>query len=1161
MTDLVLDLLRQTSCDRTELLVLATREHYALAFSRAALDDDELRQEFAALLEQRLGGPSRVVHWMFENYFDERRVRRIAARVWDGELDRYRCTERTGTGAHFRRLLASMWEADRLGHRVEIDRLARGAPEGWFIRVSAQGTTPPAALPREGKADGASMLRRSTASIAPESPRVSASRTGKDAVSPASAPLRAIVDSTNGEDVHFHLEHHDFAAWYISLGVQVSYAFTPRPDKAREFAERIIGAALRVQAPMLTRGLEVLRPLRLKDVADIAGHHESTISRVTHQAEIVHHGEPMPVSVLFSNALGDDGEQARISATQARLALLVAIASNPGASDETLHRVLASWGIPLSRRTVAKYREQLGLPSSHRGGRQDAALSGAIARLAPTEWLRALAARRVFGVQDAAEAGGVQVEAATIDTMLPLSVATSEGPLGGIGLSAALTVTQTLDIFARQEREDADHDPDVLPGEPVAAWRTQLRYVFGPSLELPEGLNGPSVHLFDHQQRAIDALRAWWPTDGARGVLCLPTGAGKTRTVVSFLVGAVLPRRRVLWLAHRIELLDQAISTFAAVSSRASAAFSVGRFQAGAMKIIGPTDVVVASIPTLARRFRGELRTLERLWRQQQGFDVVVVDECHHSAARTWRGLIEWVLSTAPQTRILGLSATPTRSERREAALLWKLFGRVIHEEPVPPLIAAGILARPHIVVVPTDRTYQATPDERELFATFDELPPSLVKRIAEDSIRQNAVVRVWADRRTEWKSTLVFAATVAQAADLARRLGEAGARAEMVSGDTTESERRSATERFRRGDLDVLVNCGLFTEGTDLPGVSTVFLARPTRSRVLFQQMVGRAMRGPAVGGSPECNVVAFSDSVHGLLSGMLASTFANEQEALSALGLVEQAEPSPQLSKEPVESADVEDLVRLLRTLLRDWSLDRISREPLIGWWEAVLDGGRRFLPVFDVDRAAADQWVGDLRDAAEERRRVTLIPPPFLRASYEVARQFGDFACRAGTTVKFVTLKDLGPAGVDAAVREMEGGEQPSSDRVLVRGLHNTQVMSRDDYSLLSRAWASVGFLLGAEMDAAAMADFLAYVRGLGPFVATDAAVQDVLAATVKAGAVPAARPVDKLAALELSLVGAEAAEWLSVVRKASASEDGNAYDLLLRLIDRSLERLPD
>ncbi|MFO0680522.1 MAG: DEAD/DEAH box helicase family protein [Sandaracinus sp.] len=1170
-----LDLLRETAFGRADAVRLVVMHDMPFDLPSRTAPEDDVRRQIVEPLERKHGGPSGVVLWLFQEHLDVDRVARIAARPWTGERAQYVWMEDRNhlREASFRRLVGRLWEAAYLTQRDRIDELVHGAPSTWFVarHVGTPVVRPAARAPTRERAPIAVPVADATGvAVATRKPPIAVGTV---------PPVRAIVDGTG--PLRFHVEHPDFAAWQGALGI--SGIFPGRPEPIRSFAERILGAALRLQMPMLLRGLEMQRPLRMRDVGEAAGCHESTVSRVIARAEIVHHGESMPAGELFSNALGDDGVQAEISGGQARVALLAAIAANPGASDEKLSTVLGTWGIPISRRTVAKYRgpDQLGVPNSQGGGRQDAMLTAAIERLAPTEWLRGLVARRVFGIQDEAEEGH-QVQIAPESVPPPAVPFAGEATAGvtpaaaapiatagnGMALTSAVThvLSPTIDLFALQQHtEDEDDLDDELPGEPLAPWRTQVRFRFSPTGELPEGLRRSSGELFEHQERAMLALRAWWSDRGARGVLCLPTGAGKTRTAVSFLVEqALASSARVLWLAHRVELIDQAISTFASVSGRARAPFSIGRYQAGGMRVVQPTDVVVASIPTLARSTRGTLRTLDRLWQQQQGFDVVVVDECHHGAARSWRALVEWVLAKAPATRILGLSATPTRSQRGEAAALWKLFQRVIHEEPVPPLIEAGVLARPHVVVVSTERTFEANAYERAQFAKFDELPPSLVKRISEDAVRQQAVVRTWRDRRDEWGATLIFAATVVQGADLANRLRETGARSVMVSGATDDADRRAAVERFRRGDINVLVNCGLFTEGTDLPGVSTVFLARPTRSRILFQQMVGRAMRGPKVGGSPDCNVVAFNDSVTGLMSDMLASTFASEQEALSALGLAnvtevsvdEETETAPELDEPQPETFDTEALAQLLRELIGDWSQERAAREPLLGWWEAAIGRRRRFLPIFEVDREAAAAWVPQLR--ADTPR--PLERPALARVSPDVVTAFGELASKSSAEVRFVLLKELTAAELAATLAAITTVEAPRPERVSVRGLHQTHVMTTVDYELLVRAWVAVGALLKDDADGAATADFIVYLRGLGSCAASDLTIFDLVAAAVRTGHLPDAERADAFTELELALTRTESPEWLDVARRFAEQEHMSTTDVLLDLLARSLERGP-
>ena len=320
--------------------------------------------------------------------------------------------------------------------------------------------------------------------------------------------------------------------------------------------------------------------------------------------------------------------------------------------------------------------------------------------------------------------------------------------------------------------------------------------------------------------------------------------AGKTRTAVDFLLAHVVARKVRLWLAHRKELVDQAIATLATRSHLANMDFDIGRF--------GPKNgsrtneivrVLVGSVPTLIRE-----ENLEQAWRRQGGFDLVVVDECHHAPARTSSSLLERLMARSGTLRILGLSATPLRRTEDETNRLWSLFGTVIYEAKPRDLIDQGYLARLEIVQLATGQAFDATPAEVKSREESGDLPQSLIRRIAENELRNRFVADAIHLRARDWGKTLIFTATVRQADALQEQLRDRGVVAGIVTSLTEKGLRASEVDKFRSGRLQVLINVNVLAEGTDLPRVDTVVLARPTRSQVLFQQMVGR--RGRAEGG-----------------------------------------------------------------------------------------------------------------------------------------------------------------------------------------------------------------------------------------------------------------------------------------------------------------------
>jgi|GEM_PF-2050213 len=419
-------------------------------------------------------------------------------------------------------------------------------------------------------------------------------------------------------------------------------------------------------------------------------------------------------------------------------------------------------------------------------------------------------------------------------------------------------------------------------------WAEQSLIAAGPGLVPSTDLEPKRDALFEHQQRALRALTSWWNSAQPAGILSLPTGAGKTRTATAFALRQVVGQSGgVLWLAHRHELVNQAVMSFATHGEDAARPFFIGRFEAGRRKTPDPVDVLVASVTSLAYDNNRQVGAVRRLC---PNLKLIVVDECHHAVARTWRGLIATLQKRHPGVRVLGLSATPTRTSERERPVLARIFGRLIHSEPTLPLIQAGILASPRVTIVRTERRYAATEAERRFFVQFHDLSPALIRRMGQDHERNRFISGQVAQNARAWGRILLFAATVEQAEQLQRLIHEHLSCA-VLTGASPKEERRAAVAAFRDGRLRVLVNVELFTEGTDLPAVDTVVLARPTKSPILFQQMVGRGMRGPKVGGTASCNIIAYTDDILGLMGQQIAGpdelpSFITAEEALEELG-----------------------------------------------------------------------------------------------------------------------------------------------------------------------------------------------------------------------------------------------------------------------------------
>jgi superfamily II DNA or RNA helicase len=373
-----------------------------------------------------------------------------------------------------------------------------------------------------------------------------------------------------------------------------------------------------------------------------------------------------------------------------------------------------------------------------------------------------------------------------------------------------------------------------------------------------------------YQREAWDKLSAELARSRSTGIfqglVVMPTGSGKTFTAVHWLLQHVVSGGgRVLWLAHRHELLSQAGAEFHKLAALAHPRERLRvRIVSGAhctMTQVDPADdVVIASVASLARR-----PAIAQMLLQDEGH-MVVIDEAHHAPAKSYRDLIE-MLQARKTWRVLGLTATPTRAVEQQRPILAQLFGgRILYQVGLHELIERRILARPIPVIVSTGAHVEAdvTDEDRAHYERFGEISEEWLDRIASYVERNALIVEHDLAERRKYGPTLIFAINVRHAALLTEDLRERGVRADYVASyrpDGSDGAPMDVIRQFRDGQLDVLVNVQMVTEGVEVPSIQSVFLTRPTTSEILMRQMIGRALRGPAVGGSEHAYLVSFED------------------------------------------------------------------------------------------------------------------------------------------------------------------------------------------------------------------------------------------------------------------------------------------------------------
>jgi superfamily II DNA or RNA helicase len=321
------------------------------------------------------------------------------------------------------------------------------------------------------------------------------------------------------------------------------------------------------------------------------------------------------------------------------------------------------------------------------------------------------------------------------------------------------------------------------------------------------------IALRPYQLRGIEQAAHRLASGVRRLCLVLPTGGGKTVVAAEIIRRAVTRGRRVLFLAHRRELLEQTINKLGAAGVH-----DVGLVLAGAKASYRPHAAVqVASVQTLVRRVMPPA-------------DLVFVDEAHHSNA----GSYEKILASYPGAKVLGLTATPVRDDGRG---LNEQYDEALVVATPRELIAEGHLARPRVFGA------RERVDLSGVHSRAGDYVPAELERAMMKSRLIGDIVQHWIKLAHD-RTTVVFATSVAHSQSIVAAFREHGVAAEHLDGTTPAAERKAILARLASGATEVVSNCAVLTEGWDLPRCKCVILARPTQSLSLFLQMAGRGLR-----------------------------------------------------------------------------------------------------------------------------------------------------------------------------------------------------------------------------------------------------------------------------------------------------------------------------
>lgn len=389
----------------------------------------------------------------------------------------------------------------------------------------------------------------------------------------------------------------------------------------------------------------------------------------------------------------------------------------------------------------------------------------------------------------------------------------------------------------------------------------------------------PEYGLREYQsQVAADAVDLLTGSPSGRVVVHMPTGAGKTRTamhIISRTLLATRGRRVVVWLAHSEELCEQAAEEFETAWSR------IGDTPVPVVRLFGERTAaipevscgfVVASIQLMVTRLT---RNQSEILNLARSTSLIVFDEAHQSIAPMYRHVIE-LMTTGNAAKLLGLTATPGRSTivaDQDVELAEFFHGRKVSiaaddgSDPIAFLQSLGVLAQivyERLPYRPSNLTLR--PSEIAALENSLELPSRVINELSLDSARNLLVLDHVARSLKDGRKCLLFACSVAHSEVLSQTLQMRGFTAGSVTSKTPRERRNSLISTFRTTrEPMVICNYGVLTTGFDVPTVDHVIVTRPTQSLVLYSQMVGRAIRGPAVGGTERAIVTTVVDELPG--------------------------------------------------------------------------------------------------------------------------------------------------------------------------------------------------------------------------------------------------------------------------------------------------------
>ena len=382
-----------------------------------------------------------------------------------------------------------------------------------------------------------------------------------------------------------------------------------------------------------------------------------------------------------------------------------------------------------------------------------------------------------------------------------------------------------------------------------------------------------------------------------RCILRLPTGAGKTRIAAEGIIDYWKNRPShiswIVWIANTEELCEQALQCFRQLweeFGEDGTTLNIYRVWGG-RPLPDPNDegIIIAGIDQLYSLIpkNDDDQKEDEIQRICKNVGSIIVDEAHHSVAPIYNAVLEsFGLSRYPddsnQIPFVGLTATPFRTSDKETDLLQRKFGnKMLWPNPnfspsdsfsdqwrdwnfvIDKLTEQKILSKPRFHYLETNSVFEMDDVESSYLYEKNLLPKKLLDRVGRDTKRNMDVfksIKEWADKG---RTILFFGANLNQAVMMSKFLNDNNIKSAVITGETKIGTRQSYVRMFKENKIQVLCNYQVLTTGFDAPKVDTIIIARPTGSRSLYEQMIGRGLRGSKFGGTDECEIITVIDNI----------------------------------------------------------------------------------------------------------------------------------------------------------------------------------------------------------------------------------------------------------------------------------------------------------